>query len=84
MIRKGEGVFALNPAANRDPAVFPDPDTFDVHRDASHHVAFGFGIHQCLGQILARMELQIVLSVAASAPAEPARCREGRRDPLQG
>src|SRR4029453_8865917 len=38
VIRKGEGVFALNPAANRDPAVFPEPDTFDVHRDASRHV----------------------------------------------
>ena len=63
VIRKGEGVFALNPAANRDPAVFPDPDSFDVHRDASHHVAFGFGIHQCLGQILARLELQVVLPV---------------------
>lgn len=61
VIRKGDGVFALNPAANRDPAVFPEPDRFDVHRDASRHVAFGFGIHQCLGQILARLELQVVL-----------------------
>jgi cytochrome P450 len=61
VIRKGEGVFALNPAANRDPAAFPDPDRFDVRRDASHHLAFGFGIHQCLGQILARLELQVVL-----------------------
>ena len=60
VIRKGDGVFALNPAANRDPAAFVDPDRFDVHRDASHHVAFGFGIHQCLGQILARIELQVV------------------------
>jgi cytochrome P450 len=61
LIRKGDGVFALNPAANRDPAVFERPDELDVHRDASRHVAFGFGIHQCLGQILARLELQIVL-----------------------
>jgi cytochrome P450 len=61
VIRKGEGVFALNPAANRDPAVFEDPDRLDVRRDASHHVAFGFGIHQCLGQMLARVELQVVL-----------------------
>jgi cytochrome P450 len=61
VIRKGEGVFALNTAANRDPDVFPDPDRFDVHRDASRHMAFGFGIHQCLGQQLARLELQVVL-----------------------
>jgi len=61
VIPKGDGVFALNPAANRDPAVFPDPDAFDVTRDASRHLAFGFGIHQCLGQILARLELQVVL-----------------------
>jgi len=61
VIAKGDGVFALNPAANRDPAVFPDPDAFDVTRDASRHLAFGFGIHQCLGQILARLELQVVL-----------------------
>ena len=61
VIRKGDGVFALNPAANRDPEAFPDPDSFDVHRDATRHVAFGFGIHQCLGQMLARMELQVVL-----------------------
>jgi cytochrome P450 len=61
VIKKGEGVFALTPAANRDPRAFPDPDTFDVHRDASRHVAFGFGIHQCLGQVLARLELSVVL-----------------------
>ena len=60
LIRKGEGVFALNPAANRDPAMFDDPDRLDVRRDASHHLAFGFGIHQCLGQMLARIELQVV------------------------
>jgi cytochrome P450 len=61
VIRKGEGVFALNPAANRDPTVFEDPDRLDLRRDASHHLAFGFGIHQCLGQMLARVELQVVL-----------------------
>jgi cytochrome P450 len=59
-IRKGDGVFALTPAANRDEAVFPDPDRFDIERDASQHVAFGFGLHQCLGQLLARIELQVV------------------------
>ncbi|WP_437773310.1 cytochrome P450 [Arthrobacter sp. KNU40] len=44
---------------NRDPEAFEDPDTLDLERDARHHVAFGFGVHQCLGQPLARMELQL-------------------------
>lgn len=59
-IRAGEGVIAPIAAANRDPEMFPDPDTFDIHRDARRHLAFGFGIHQCLGQQLARLELQVV------------------------
>lgn len=59
-IKAGEGVFALGYAANRDPDAFADPDAFDIDRGARHHVAFGFGPHQCLGQNLARLELQIV------------------------
>ncbi len=59
-IRKGEGVFPLTPAANRDERMFPDPQRFDIHRDASRHVAFGYGIHQCLGQMLARIELRSI------------------------
>ena len=59
-IRAGEGVILANDAGNRDPAVFGDPDRLDVHRDARRHVAFGFGVHQCLGQPLARVELQVV------------------------
>jgi cytochrome P450 len=59
-IRIGEGVILPNEIANRDPAVFADPDRLDVTRDARQHVAFGFGVHQCLGQPLARMELQVV------------------------
>lgn len=49
-----------NEIGNRDPEVFPDPDRLDLTRDARRHVAFGFGVHQCLGQPLARMELQVV------------------------
>ena len=61
-IHAGEGVIAPIAAANRDPEVFADPDTVDITRDARRHVAFGFGLHQCLGQPLARVELQVVFS----------------------
>jgi cytochrome P450 len=60
LVKAGEGVICSIPAANRDPNLFPDPDRFDVERDAARHVAFGFGMHQCLGQVLARAELRIV------------------------
>jgi cytochrome P450 len=61
VIRKGDGVIALAGAANRDPQVFADPNQLDVARSARHHTAFGFGPHQCIGQNLARMELDIAL-----------------------
>ncbi|MCX4095901.1 cytochrome P450 [Nocardia sp. alder85J] len=60
LVRAGEGIILANDAGNRDGEAFPDPDTLDIHRPARHHVAFGYGVHQCLGQPLARMELQIV------------------------
>ncbi|PXY30865.1 cytochrome P450 [Prauserella flavalba] len=59
-IKAGEGIILANDIANRDPDVFPDPDRLDLGRDARKHVAFGFGVHQCLGQSLARLELEIV------------------------
>ncbi|MGW3287446.1 cytochrome P450 [Streptomyces sp. NPDC001002] len=60
VIKAGDGVIMVNEIGNRDPDVFPDPDRLDITRDARRHVAFGFGNHQCLGQPLARMELQVV------------------------
>ena len=61
-IAAGEGVYALISAANRDGGAFPEPDAFDIRREARHHVAFGYGVHQCLGQTLARAELEIVFA----------------------
>ncbi|MET0188568.1 MAG: cytochrome P450 [Pseudonocardia sediminis] len=59
LIRAGEGVILAAEAANRDPEKYSHPDDLDITRGTNQHVAFGFGIHQCLGQPLARIELQI-------------------------
>ncbi|MDR7276968.1 cytochrome P450 [Catenuloplanes atrovinosus] len=60
VIRKGETVLCSLPAANRDPGLLPDPDRLDVTRDPVPHVAFGHGVHHCLGSALARLELRAV------------------------
>ncbi|MGW1785645.1 cytochrome P450 [Streptomyces sp. NPDC002143] len=60
MIHAGDGLALSLDAANRSPEEFPDPQSLDLLRDARKHVAFGFGPHQCLGQPLARVELQVV------------------------
>ncbi|MBB5873346.1 cytochrome P450 [Allocatelliglobosispora scoriae] len=62
VIRAGEGAIALLSAANRDPEAFARPDEFDLHRAAHSHMAFGFGVHQCIGQPLARSELRIAFA----------------------
>ena len=61
VIPAGEWVFPAISSANRDPAQFPDPDRLDLGRDTSGHVAFGHGVHHCLGAPLARMEAEVVL-----------------------
>lgn len=78
-IPEGSKVLLFLAAANRDPKKWDDPDVFDITRNAGGHVGFGFGIHQCLGQMVARLEMEAVLGalierVAHVSPAgTPAR-----------
>jgi len=60
-IKAGETVTVSIPAANHDPARFADPDILDLARRTGGHVAFGHGVHQCLGQQLARVEMRVAL-----------------------
>ncbi|BBZ58874.1 cytochrome P450 [Mycolicibacterium monacense] len=59
-IRAGEGIVSGFPAANWDSGAFAEPERLDVTRQGNHHLAFGFGPHGCIGQQLARVELQVV------------------------
>ncbi|MFI6932163.1 cytochrome P450 [Streptomyces sp. NPDC050287] len=89
-IRAGDGVVFATSVINRDEDVYADPDTLDWHRPARHHVGFGFGIHQCLGQNLARAELEIALktlfdrlpTLRLAAPADEIPFKPG--DTIQG
>ncbi len=58
-IKAGDGVVLLYGSANRDPAHFTDPETFDVRRRPNEHIAFGLGTHFCLGAGLARLEIKV-------------------------
>ncbi|MFI0980181.1 cytochrome P450 [Streptomyces sp. NPDC021093] len=88
-IRAGEAVILSTSLINRDPTVFEAPDKLDVER-GERHLAFGFGIHQCLGQNLARAEMEIALStlfkrlpgLRLAVPAAEIPCKPG--DTIQG
>ncbi|MGW0941450.1 cytochrome P450 [Streptomyces sp. NPDC002623] len=84
-IKAGDGVLCMISVANRDEAVFPGGGELDLTRDARSHLSFGFGIHQCVGQSLARAELQIALEtllrrlpeLRLTVPVEELRFRDG-------
>jgi cytochrome P450 len=61
LVRAGEGVFVDGHTADRDPSVFDDPQELRLDREANPHIAFGHGVHHCIGAQLARMELQVAL-----------------------
>jgi len=60
-IAKGESVYLAYVSGNRDEEVFDEPFHFDVSRDPNKHVAFGYGVHFCLGAALARLEGRVAL-----------------------
>lgn len=66
-LKAGENVFLVQSAANRDPEVFVDPHRLDITRERNNHVGFGFGLHHCLGNFLARLEGEIAFSAVISA-----------------
>ena len=80
-VEPGQKVAALLGAANRDPAVFADPDRLDVGRAANPHLGFGAGIHYCLGAPLARVELQVSLATLLDRFARLALAGEPVRRP---
>jgi len=62
VIPEGAKVYLIYAAANRDQRVFSDPDEFQLERPRSRHLAFGLGVHSCLGKQLARLEAQVAIS----------------------
>lgn len=67
-MRSGDAVFLFLGVANRDPAAFTDPDTFDMRRSGPGHVGFGFGFHHCLGINIARQEARAFVQALVDRP----------------
>jgi cytochrome P450 len=80
-IRAGQMVLAQIGSANRDEAQFPNADTFDIRRTPNRHIAFGHGIHFCLGAPLARLEGRIVLNALLARVHDIRRVREQPLEP---
>jgi cytochrome P450 len=85
VVPKDNVMVLLTSSANRDERKFPDPDRFDIRRSIDHHLAFGYGIHFCLGAPLARLEGQIAIgtllrrlpTLRLAVPQEKLRWRRG-------
>jgi 4-methoxybenzoate monooxygenase (O-demethylating) len=76
---EGAKILLFLAGANRDPRHWPEPDRFDVTRRATGHVAFGAGIHMCVGQMLARLESELILAALAKRVAKIEVAGEAKR-----
>ena len=83
-IPQHEKVLELLNSANRDPARWEDPDTFDIRRKAVGHLGFGVGIHGCVGQMVARLEAESVLTALARRVEAIEIAGDVRRRPSSG
>jgi hypothetical protein len=81
IVEEGQKVAALLGAANRDPAVFDQPDVLDVARTDNPHVTFGAGVHFCIGAPLARVELQASFGALLERTSRLELARPARRRP---
>jgi cytochrome P450 len=80
-VRQGQKIAALLGSANRDPAVFAEPDTLDVGRTENPHISFGAGVHFCIGAPLARVELQASFGALLARTSRLELGRPARRRP---
>jgi cytochrome P450 len=85
-LSRGDTVYLLTSIANHDPTVFSDPERFDIHRKGKPHLGFGYGMHQCIGMNLARVEAQALIGrlIAAAPELEIAEVQYGDDSVVRG
>ena len=81
-LKKGQPLIAWIGSANHDPSEFNEPETFDPERSPNRHIAFGEGIHFCLGAPLARLEAKIALEVLFNSIGRPIIDKDARLEPI--
>jgi cytochrome P450 len=83
-LKPGQRVVALIGSANRDPEAFPEPDKFDIDRNPNPHIAFGHGVHFCLGAPLARLEGKVALQAILERLQDLERANDEPLEPMKG
>ncbi len=85
-LSRGDTVYLLTSLANHDPTVFSNPERFDIHRKGRSHLGFGYGMHQCIGMNLARVEAKALIGrlIAAAPELEVGEVRYGDESVVRG